>query len=62
MSDFTKRLDIEGAIEQYLKENLTIEIESETNYMYESTTSVKVKLLLDGEEISSAIEYLDIPR
>lgn len=49
--------DIQIMIEDYIKENLTVEIE-ERQADYTSSTIVTVKLLLDGEIISS--DYFDM--
>jgi hypothetical protein len=48
--------EIEAIVEKYLRENLTIEMDSDSGYY--GDVSVSVKVLLKGKEIASDSYYV----
>ena len=51
--------ELRQAIKQYLIENLTVELDVRQEYY---AAKVKITLFLDGDEVSSATDYVDLPQ
>ncbi len=62
MSDeYRQEVRLDGAFERYIKENLSIRLSIDEPGYYENKTVITVELLLAGEVIDSASDYVYIP-